>query len=153
MKTVIPKSLREFIELRAEEQEAGEWPEALQQDLDDIAQTDPITGKSFITVRASCAWNAADACFQPAWVFLNAARDPLVGASARRTNLERFWQYLPVFYLGALRDVDDEFSSRSQFWGRLLKAMEIPTALESRVQRVLDAICAIVRYSSSTMRS
>jgi hypothetical protein len=52
MKTVIPKSLREFIELRAEEQEAGEWPEALQQDLDDIAQTDPITGKSFITLFA-----------------------------------------------------------------------------------------------------
>src|ERR1700720_1780267 len=53
-------------------------------------------------------------------------------------NLERFWQYVPVFYLGALRDAEDEFSPRSQFWGRLLKAMEIPTALESRVQRVLD---------------
>ena len=128
------------IELRAEEREAGEWPDALQQDLDDIAQTDPITGKSFITLRASCAWSAADACFQPAWAFLNAARAPLAGRSARRTNLDRFWQYLPVFYLGALRDADDEFSARSQFWGRLLKAMEIPAALESRVQRVLDLL-------------
>lgn len=128
------------IELRAEEQEAGEWPEALQQDLDDIAQTDPTTGKSFIILRASCAWNVAEGAFLPAWTFLNAARAPLVGQSARRTNLERFWQYLPVFYLGALRDVDDEFSPRSQFWGRLLKAMEIPAALESRVQRVLDLL-------------
>ena len=45
-----------------------------------------------------------------------------------------------MFSLGALRDPDDEFSSRSQFWGRLLKAIEVPTALESRVQRVLDLL-------------
>jgi putative ATP-dependent endonuclease of OLD family len=45
-----------------------------------------------------------------------------------------------VFYLGALRNAEDEFSSRSQFWGRLLKAMEIPAALESRVQKVLDLL-------------
>ena len=128
------------IEIRTEEKVAGEWPEALQQDLDDIAQTDPTTGKSFIILRASFAWNAAEAEFVPAWTFLNAARSPLVGKSARLTNLDRFWQYLPVFYLGALRDVKDEFSSRSQFWGRLLKAMEIPAALEARVQRVLDLL-------------
>lgn len=67
----------------------------------------------------------------------------LLGASASREvkcfsvrlNLERFWEYVPVFYLGALRNAEDEFSSRSQFWGRLLKAMEIPAALESRVQK------------------
>ncbi len=128
------------IEIRVEEQVAGEWPEALQQDLDDIAQDDPLTGKSFIILQVSCAWSATDANFQPTWLFLNAARNPLVGQSARRTNLERFWQYLPVFYLGALRDVDDEFSSRSQFWGRLLKSMEIPATLETKVQRVLDLL-------------
>lgn len=128
------------IELRAEETVAGEWPDALQQDLDEIVQTDPATGRSFISLRASCAWSDAEGCFQPSWAFLNAARAPLVGQSARRMNLERFWQYLPVFYLGALRDADDEFSPRSQFWGRLLKAMEIPSELESRVQRVLDLL-------------
>ena len=128
------------IEIRVEEQQEGEWPEALQQDLDEIVQTDPVTGKTFIILRASCAWNEAASSFEPSWIFLNAGRAPLVGGSARRMNLERFWQYLPVFYLGALRDVDDEFSSRSQFWGRLLKAMEIPPALEAKVQRVLDLL-------------
>jgi putative ATP-dependent endonuclease of the OLD family len=111
------------IELRVEESAPGEWPDEVHQSLEDIVQGDPITGKSSVTLRVNCAWSAAEACFQPAWVFLNAARQPLVGASARRTNLERFWQYLPVFYLGALRDAEDEFSPRSQFWGRLLKAM------------------------------
>jgi len=42
--------------------------------------------------------------------------------------------------LGPLRDADDEFSSRSQFWGRLLKAMVIPPQLESRVARILAAL-------------
>lgn len=128
------------IEIRVEEQAAGEWSDALQQDLDEIAQTDPTTGKTFIILRASCVWNEAEGNFEPSWVFLNAGRAPLVGGSARRMNLERFWQYLPVFYLGALRDVEDEFSPRSQFWGRLLNAMEIPSALETKVQRVLDLL-------------
>src|SRR5262249_59860989 len=39
------------IELRAEEAEAGEWPDALQQDLDEIIQSDPVTGRSFISMR------------------------------------------------------------------------------------------------------
>ena len=128
------------IELRAEETQPGEWPVEVQQALDKIVQTDPTSGKSSITLNVSCAWSAADGCFQPGWSFLNAARQPLIAGSARRLNLERFWQYIPVFYLGALRDADDEFSSRSQFWGRLLKAMEIPVALEGRVQRVLDLL-------------
>lgn len=127
------------IELRVAEKVAGEWPEAVQQDLDDIVQTDPVSGKAFIILRATCAWDDASGNFEPNWEFLNANRAPLL-TGKRRMNLERFWQYLPVFYLGALRDAEDEFSSRSQFWGRLLRAMVIPSALEGRVQRVLDLL-------------
>src|SRR5690348_346256 len=90
------------IELRAEEPSPGDWPVELKQALDEIVQTNPVTGADSITLQAHCAWSAADACFQPGWAFLNAARQPLVGASARRMNLERFWQFVPVFYLGAL---------------------------------------------------
>ena len=35
------------IEIRAEEVVPGEWPEALQQGLDEIVQADPSTGRSF----------------------------------------------------------------------------------------------------------
>ncbi|HUZ96642.1 MAG TPA: AAA family ATPase [Edaphobacter sp.] len=128
------------IELRAEEAAPHEWPDEIVQAVDEIVQTDPTTGKNSITLRVTCAWSAAEGCFQPAWAFLNAARQPLIAGSARRLNLERFWQYVPVFYLSALRDADDEFSARSQFWGRLLKAVEIPPALEGRVQKVLDLL-------------
>jgi putative ATP-dependent endonuclease of OLD family len=129
-----------LIEIRAEEAVAGEWPEELQQGLDEIVQADPSTGRSFVSLRVTCAWNTTTETYEPAWNFLNAARAPLIGMSARRINLERFWQYLPVFYLGALRDAEDEFSPRSQFWGRLLKAMKIPTALEGKLKRVLDLL-------------
>ena len=128
------------IELQAEEVEAGEWPDAVKQDLRQVVQMDLDSGKHSITLRLECAWDPTSNAFEPAWSFLNVQRQPLVGQSARRFILERFWRYLPVFYLGALRDAGDEFSSRSQFWGRLLRAIEIPAQLESRVQRVLGLV-------------
>ena len=128
------------IEIRAEEDEAGEWPDGVIQDLTEIIQLDPVSGKNFVILAATCSWNDAEKSFLPAWTFLNAARAPLVGGSARRTNLEKFWQYVPTFYLGALRDADDEFSPRSQFWGRLLKAMVIPPQLEVKVVKVLNLL-------------
>ncbi len=128
------------IELHTEESRPEEWPETIGQDLEQIVQLNPNTGVRSIALRVTCAWSEDSAAFEPSWEFLNAARDPLPGRSARRMNLERFWRYLPVFYLSALRQVDDEFSPRSQFWGRLLKALEIPAGLESRIMRVLDVL-------------
>ena len=128
------------VELVTEEAEPEDWPAAISEDLDQIVQLDPHTGRRSIALRTRCAWSEESGAFEPSWEFLDVRREPLVGRSARRINLDRFWRYLPVFYLGALRDVDDEFSPRSQFWGRLLKALEIPADLESRALRVLDLL-------------
>ena len=128
------------IEIHAQESEPGEWPDGVAEDLDQIVQLDPHTGLRSIALRTRCAWSKESGAFEPIREFLNAARDPLAGRGARPVNLERFWRYLPVFYLGALRDVGDEFSPRSQFWGRLLEALEIPADLESRALRVLDRL-------------
>ena len=128
------------IEIHAQESEPEEWPDGVTDDLNQIIQIDPTTGLRSISLRTRWAWNAESSAFQPTWEFLNAAREPLTGRSVRRVNAERFWRYLPVFYLSALRDVGDEFSPRSQFWGRLLKALEIPVGLESRALRVLDLL-------------
>ena len=129
------------IELRSEESEPDEWPGMIAADLGDIVQLDPTTGRRSVALRTRCVWSEDTGAFEPSWEFLDTRREPLVGHSARRINLERFWRYLPVFYLGALRDVGDEFSPRSsQFWGRLLRALEIPSDLESRALRVLDLL-------------
>ena len=129
------------IELRSEESEPGEWPDMIAADLGDIVQLDPIRERRSVALRTRCAWSEETSAFEPSWEFLDARREPLAGRSARRVNLERFWRYLPVFYLGALRNVGDEFSPRSsQFWGRLLRVLEIPPGLESRALRVLDLL-------------
>ncbi len=129
------------IELSSEEREPGEWLNAITEDLGDIVQFNLKTSRRFITLRTQYSWNTDTNSFEPSWEFLAANREPLAGRSARRVNIERFWRYLPVFYLGALRDVGDEFSTRSsQFWTRLLKELNISHELESRALRVLDLL-------------
>ena len=129
------------IELRSDEPEPGDWPDAVAEDLGDIIQIDLRTGRRWVALRTRWSWNEDSDAFEPTWEFLDAKRDPLVGRSARRMNLDRFWRYLPVFYLGALRDVRDEFSTRSsQFWGRLLRALEIPADVEAEATHVLNQL-------------
>lgn len=129
------------IELRSEESEPGEWPDTITANLGDIVQPDPNTGRLSVTLRTQCVWNEETGALEPSWEFLSTRREPLAGRSARRVNLERFWRYLPVFYLGALRDAKDEFSIRSsQFWRRLLDSLNIPPALESDALEVLDQL-------------
>ena len=140
--TTDPKTSRGVrIELMSEEREPGEWPDTIVEDLGDIVQLDLETNRRSVSLRTRCKWNADTDSFEPSWEFLDASREPLIGAGARRINLERFWRYLPVFYLGALRDVGDEFSTRSsQFWTRLLKDLNVPQELESDVLQDLDLL-------------
>lgn len=113
------------IEVELQENTPAEWPEDLQAELSDIIQIDPVSGKACIILRVSCAWDAGEESYVPRWEFLNVDRSPLVGRSAKATNLQEFFQFLPVFYLEALRDVGDEFSTRSQYWGKLLRTVQI----------------------------
>ncbi len=92
-----------------------------------LVQLNPVTGRSCIILSVMCPLNATTSIPDPQWQFLNLQRQALTGKGARSVNLQEFFQYVPIFYLGPLRDADDEFSARSQFWGRLLKAMQIPT--------------------------
>ena len=127
------------IELHAIEAHADEWPESVSQALDQIIQVEPDTGRRSAILRTTYDWNADVRAFQPAWQFLNLAQQALIGPGGRRTNLDRFWRYVPTFYLGALRDARDEFNPRgSQFWHRLLKAIEIPPEVDSQAKKILE---------------
>lgn len=128
------------IEVEFQENVANEWPEDLHGELEDIIQLDPVTSQASIIMRVSCSWDAAEESFVPRWEFLNVDRNPLVGRGARAVNLQEFFQFLPVFYLEALRDVADEFSSRSQFWGKLLRTVQIPENLEQKSKRIFDLL-------------
>ena len=128
------------IEVELQEGAAGERPPDLQGELEDIIQLDPISGQASIIMRVSCAWDAGEESYIPRWEFMNVNRNPLAGRGARATNLQEFFQFLPVFYLEALRDAGDEFSARSQFWGRLLRTVQIPETLEKKSKRVFDLL-------------
>ncbi|WP_417766732.1 ATP-dependent nuclease [Stappia sp.] len=129
-----------IIEVELQEEVANEWPEDLQGELEDIIQLDPVSGCASIIMRVSCSWDAAEESFVPRWEFLNVDRSPLAGRGARAVNLQEFFQFLPVFYLEALRDAADEFSSRSQFWGKLLRTVQIPENLEQKSKRIFDLL-------------
>ncbi|MDH0171317.1 AAA family ATPase [Stenotrophomonas sp. GD04145] len=128
------------IEIELTEQVAGEWGEDLQADLEDILQVDPMTNRVSVIMKVSCSWAEAEESYVPKWEFLGSDRLPLKGKGARLINMSRFFEYIPVFYLDALRDADDEFAARSQFWGRLLRSVNIPQALSKRSQQVLDRL-------------
>jgi putative ATP-dependent endonuclease of the OLD family len=129
-----------IIEIELQEDAPNAWPEDLHGELEDIIQLDPVSGRASMIMRVSCAWDAGEESFVPRWEFLDVDRNPLAGRGARAINLQEFFQFLPVFYLEALRDAADEFSTRSQFWGKLLRTVQIPDELEQKSKRIFDLL-------------
>lgn len=114
------------IELFFIEQTVGEWPEEITSGLFGIIQTDPLTELNSITLRVTYRLNPLEKTYEPGWAFIDINGNPIGTSEAKRAaNTQQFFKYVPVFFLSALRDSSEEFSSRSQFWGRLLKAVEI----------------------------
>ena len=124
------------IEIVLQEPTANTWPDDMVAALEDVMTI--REGKNTIALRIGCAWNEETDLFEPSWEFLDAAGAPLTGKSQRATNLSGFFGYAPLFWLGALRDAVDEFSPRSQHWGRLLRSIKIPDELEEVVKAALD---------------
>ena len=131
-----------IIEIELQEAQAGDWPEAIQETLADIIQLNPQSGAASILLKVSCQWDAFEESYVPQWQFLNVDRNTLTGKGARSVNFQEFFSFIPVFYLSALRDASDEFSVKSQFWGKLLKSVQIPEALEKKSLRIFDLLNA-----------
>jgi len=113
------------VELWFREDTADEWPDSLVQALNDIVQTDPIRDLDSIGLRLSSKYDEVVREVVSKWEFLALDGQPLGGKGARLANLTLFLPYVRLFYLSALRDADDEFSPRSQFWGRILRDLKI----------------------------
>jgi putative ATP-dependent endonuclease of the OLD family len=114
-----------LIELVFREDAKGEWPLSLVQALIEIIQTDPHSGTKSIHLRLSSLRDPASKSMVSRWEFLNVNGQPLGGKGASPANLTHFLEYVRLIYLSALRDPSDEFSSRSQFWGAILRDLKI----------------------------
>ena len=131
------------VELFFTERMAGEWPEEITSGLFGIIQTDPLTDLNSITLRVTYRLNPLEKTYEPGWAFLNVNGDPIGAGEARRAaNTQQFFKYVPVFFLSALRDASEEFSSRSQFWGRLLKAVEISHDEQQALDEAIEELNA-----------
>lgn len=129
------------ITLAMEEPQPGSWDADMVAALEDIMALLP-NGRNLVSLRVTCAWNEDKEVFDPVWEFLDEAGQPLTGKSQRAINLTGFFAYMPLFWLGALRDAADEFTPRTGHWGRLLKSVRIPEALEADALRVLAELDA-----------
>ncbi|MGQ4806760.1 hypothetical protein NKDENANG_00095 [Candidatus Entotheonellaceae bacterium PAL068K] len=113
------------IELWFREDAPDEWPDSLVQALNDIIQTDPVQDLDSIGLRLSSTYDEGAEAIDTRWEFLAFDGQPLGGRGANRANLVTFLAYIRLFYLSSLRDANDEFSPRSQYWGRILRNLEI----------------------------
>ena len=121
-----------------QESSAGEWPEDMIANLDEI-MTLTARGLNRVSVAITYSWNADDEVFKPAWEFLDTdgnAQPP----RRRAINLSGFYNYVLFYWLGALRNAKDEFTARSQHWGGLLKSINVPAELEQEIMQTLDEL-------------
>ncbi|MCP3685968.1 MAG: AAA family ATPase [bacterium] len=125
------------IELWFKEDKSDEWSESLLQALTYIIQTDPEKDLDAIGLRLSSKYDATTNEIIPKWEFLTLDGEPLGGRGANPANLRKFLEYIRLFYLSALRNADNEFSPRSQFWGRILRDLKINEELQEILSKEL----------------
>ncbi len=126
------------IEIVLEEPTAGAWPPDMISDLEEI-MTMKASGLNRISLSVSYAWNTEVKLFEPSWQFLDSSGQVLPGRK-RSINTSPFFNYLLFFWLGALRNADDEFAAKSRHWGSLLRSIQIPEELEVEVKKTLDEL-------------
>jgi putative ATP-dependent endonuclease of OLD family len=128
------------IEMWFHEDAPNEWPDSLIQDLTDIIQTDPVKDRDSIGLRLASKYDPVAKQILTKWEFLTLDGQPLGGRGANPANLGKFLAYVRLFYLSALRDSDAEFSPRSQFWGRILRDLNIDEKQRLELNEELEKI-------------
>lgn len=128
------------IELWFTEDSSGEWPDTLLQALTDITQLDPILDLNAIGVRVSSKYDIQQKLFENKIEFLNILGQPAGGKAQSFINNQRFSSYIRLFYLPSIRNPEDEFTQRSQFWGRIVHDLKISDAKRASIMRRLEKI-------------
>lgn len=149
------------IELVFEEQSPGEWPQDLINSLGDIAQPNPTsTGEDVlysVIYEVTSKYDDQIKDYVYNIQFLNADRQVLPLKLQTQTHITNFLLQVPIFYLSALRDVDQAFSVRSPFWGRFIRTLDIPEDEVAHIagelsrlnQRIMDSSTALVDLKDS----
>lgn len=147
-----PQTCEEIvIELWFREDSPDEWPDSLVQALTDIIQTDPVMDLDSIGLRLWSKYDEVAKEIVAKWEFLAIDGQPVGGKGANPGNLPKFLSYIRVFYLSSLRDSENEFSSRSQFWGRILRDLKIDEEQRKTLSEELTKLNAILLKADSRL--
>jgi len=126
------------------EDQSDEWPESLMQALSEVIQTDPVTDLDSIYLRVKSEYDEVLKEYVTHTEFLNLNGESLQGKAAGAAILSRFLNYVRLFYLPAQRDSNMEFSSRSQYWGKILRSINVSADqlrdIESEVGKLNEAL-------------
>ena len=124
------------IEIIFEESSADEWSADMIANLDNIMSL-TSEGLNRISIVIAYSWDADEEVFKPTWEFLDTDGNALV-VRRRSINLSGLYNYVPFYWVGALRNANDEFTARSRHWGGLLKSINVPPDLEQEIMQMLD---------------
>lgn len=119
----------------AEEQE-GEWPDAVVQQMSEVIQLD--AGLNHIRLQAKGSYQSESGSFETKWAFLNSGGVELVLKNATPLNL--ISRFVPLFFLSALRDASQEFGQRGQFWSGFLKSIQLPDEQREKIEEMLREV-------------
>ena len=90
-----------------------------------ILQSRP-DGANLVRLKANYVYDKESSTYSATWCFLNLDGTEIRAPTSRAFNLYgSFFNYVPVFSLAAIRDAGVEFSSKSQFWGKLIRSIQV----------------------------
>ena len=128
------------VNIKFEEQAVNEWPAEIVQSIDEIIFSDLNTGIKSINLHLTCNYNATSKEFEQSVRFDDENGKPIGGRAIKKNNFFDFLRFTPVFFLPATRDAFVEFSSKSQFWGKLLKSIDLPEELISDIRSQIESL-------------
>ena len=135
------------VELEFAESKPGEWARTTLADMDGYLLYDSQTTLSAVCLRVKSQFDDTAGDIQTTFRFIGQDGKEATGKALQPENMNRFFNYVPVFSLNALRDSQQEFQPRALFWRHLLRSVKVPEEkwssisdeIEQLNRRVLDA--------------
>ena len=125
--------------LRFEEKVAEEWDGYVMDTFGEVIQyMNDEDEKGSIIIHSYSVFNNATADYEYKTVFLNNLYEELPAKTQNKLN--SFLRLTPVFYLQALRDIKETFSSKSALWGRFIKKASIPAESLKDIQLQIESL-------------
>ena len=121
------------------EDENDKWPDDVVQQLDKIVQLDIESDINHIWFRTIGHYDQTIGEYIVQCDFLNQSGDVLIGVKTGFLHNDLIG-IIPTFLLSALRDANQEFSQRGQFWRGFLKSIEIPNDKRISIENSLRSI-------------